>query len=60
MSLILVGKAPFTKGGQIIVNASEPNGITDASGTALDGNDEGKPGDNAILSVLPKGQGVER
>lgn len=59
VSLILVGKVPFTNGGQIIVNASAPNGITDTSGTRLDGNNEGVPGDNAVLSVLPKGQGVE-
>jgi hypothetical protein len=60
VSLMLVGKAPFTDGGQIIVNASGPGGITDTSGTALDGNDEGVPGDDAVLIVLPKGRGVDR
>jgi hypothetical protein len=60
VSLTLVGKAPFSDGGQIIVNASQPGGITDTSGTALDGNDEGVPGDNAVLIVLPKARGVDR
>jgi subtilase family serine protease len=60
VSLTVIGSAPFTSGGQIIVSASASSGITDASGTALDGNNEGVPGDNAVLSVLPKDRGVVR
>jgi hypothetical protein len=41
------------------VNAAAPNGIIDTSGTPLDGNDDGIPGDNGVLTVLPKGEGAE-
>jgi hypothetical protein len=58
VSLILVGKPKFTIGGQIVVNAAPSSGITDSSGIALDGNNEGVPGDNAVLTVLRKGKGL--
>jgi hypothetical protein len=58
VSLLVHGKAPFTQGGKIVVNASPLNGILAASGAALDGNDEGIPGDNAVLTVLPKDRGI--
>jgi hypothetical protein len=57
---MLVGKAPFTKGGQLIVNAASPGGITDTSGIPLDGDDEGAPGNNGALVILPKVRGVVR
>ncbi len=60
VSLTLAGKPAFTLGGQIVVNASGSSRITDVSGTALDGNDEGVPGDNAVLTVAPKGKRVTR
>jgi hypothetical protein len=58
VNLDLAGTPAFTLGGQIVVNAAAPGGITDTSGTALDGNDDGEPGGNAVLKVLPKGRNV--
>ena len=58
VSLTILGKAPFTLGGQIVVNASPATGITDTSGIALDGSNDGTPGGNAVLSVLKKDKGV--
>ncbi len=57
VSLSLAGKPAFTLGGQIVVDAG-PGGITDASGTALDGNGDGIPGGNAVFTVLPKARNV--
>ena len=58
VSLTLAGKVAFTLGGQIVVNASASSGVTDLAGTALDGNNEGVPGDNAVLTVAAKGKRV--
>ncbi len=58
VSLIVAGEVPFTLGGQIVVNAAPPAGITDTSGTALDGDNAGIPGDNAVLAVLKKDRGI--
>jgi hypothetical protein len=58
VGLFVIGSAPFTYGGQIVVNASASSGIIDTSGTAVDGNDEGVPGDNAVLVILKKDKGV--
>jgi hypothetical protein len=54
------GKVPFTKGGQLIVNASPSSGIIGTSGVALDGNNTGMPGDNATFTVLAKELGIIR
>jgi hypothetical protein len=47
-------------GGTIKVNASAPKGITDSSGTYLDGGDEGVAGDAEVFTISPKAQGVTR
>ncbi len=60
VSLMFVGQAPFKQGGQLVVNASPSTGIAGASGTALDGNNEGLPGDNGMFVVLPKARGIIR
>ena len=60
VSLMLAGKAPFAQGGQLVVNAASPGGLTDSSGTPLDGNNEGVPGDNGVFVILPKARGIER
>ncbi len=58
VSLTLAGKPAFTLGGQIVVNASALSGITDLAGTALDGNNDGVPGDSAVLTIAAKGKRV--
>ena len=60
VSLILKGNQAFATGGQITVIASAPNGVSSASGTLLDGNDEGIAGDNGVFSILPKARGITR
>jgi hypothetical protein len=60
VGLMFVGKAPFTKGRQLVVNAKPPGGIDSTSGTALDGNNEGVPRDNGVFVILPRARGVTR
>jgi hypothetical protein len=54
-TLTLTGKARFAHGGQVVVNAQPPSGITDTEGEYLDGSGQGMPGVNAIFTVSPKG-----
>jgi hypothetical protein len=60
VSLLLTGRPQFTYGGQIVVNASPPSGITDSSGNYLDGNDEGIQGDDGMFIILPKARRITR
>ena len=55
---LAVAGSLFTKGGQIAVNASPPEGITSASGVFLDGQDTGTAGTDAVLIISPKGTGI--
>jgi len=50
VNLIIEGKPHFTNGGQLIVNAAAPTGITGTTGVYVDG--------NAIFTVLPGGRGI--
>ena len=59
-TLNLAGKQAFVQGGQIIVNATAPNGVTSALDALLDGDNEGIAGDNATFKILPKGKSVTR
>jgi hypothetical protein len=43
----------------LIVNGSTPAGVGDASGNLLDGNGDGKPGDNYV-AILRRGFGPEK
>ncbi len=58
VTLMIVGPAAFPSGGQIVVNASSPGGITDTLGVYLDGTGKGVPGVNATLVISPKGRGI--
>ena len=60
VSLILIGKQAFTKGGQITVIAGPPDGVSGVSGVLLDGNDEGKGGDDGEFTILPGARGIAR
>jgi hypothetical protein len=58
VTLTIVGKAAFLQGGQIIVNAQSPGGITDTLGAFLDGTGKGVFGTNATLIISPKARGI--
>ncbi|MFI5457240.1 MAG: hypothetical protein ACHRXM_17480 [Isosphaerales bacterium] len=60
VSLMISGKPRFASGGQLVVNASAPNGITGTAGVYLDGNNQGRPGDNGTFSILPGARGIAR
>lgn len=51
--LILARSQNFAAGGQIVVNTSPPDGITDLTGTYIDGSGNGMPGSPAVLHILP-------
>jgi streptogramin lyase len=51
VTLNLAGKQTFAKGGQITVIYSPPNGVSSASGVALDSND-------ATFTVQPRAKGI--
>ena len=57
VSLLLIGKQAFAKGGQITVIAAPPDGVSSAAGVLLDGNDEGVAGDNGVFTILPRARG---
>jgi len=42
----------------LIVNSSTPTGVTDISGNLLDGNGDGKPGDNDV--AILRGFGLDK
>jgi len=60
VSLTLENRLLFALGGQIVVNASPPNGITSTSGAYLNRGSDGSPGSNAVFFILPNGGGVVR
>lgn len=60
VSLLLRGKQAFAQGGQITVNAAPPDGVSSASGVALDGGGQGQAGDNGVFTILPKARGITR
>jgi hypothetical protein len=51
VALTMQGKPKFTKGGQIRVIATPPNGVSSASGVALGAND-------TVFTILPKARGI--
>jgi hypothetical protein len=50
VSLLVAGRPSFAKGGQIVINAAPPSGITDTSGDYLAG--------STIFIILPKARGM--
>lgn len=57
VSLTFAGSPSFARGGQLVVNATAPNGITDTSGNYLAGGADGVAGTSAVFVILPDGQG---
>jgi virginiamycin B lyase len=60
VSLLLVGKPRFMKGGRLLVKATGPTGITGATGVQLDGSATGAPGTNGIFQILPRMRSITR
>jgi hypothetical protein len=60
VSLLLGKKQAFAKGGQVTVIAVPPGGVSSDSGVLLDGNGEGRAGDNGTFAILPRARGVDR
>jgi hypothetical protein len=60
VSLQLLAPQTFKQGGQINVLAAAPGGVSSAAGILLDGNNEGKAGDDGMFSILPKARGITR
>ena len=59
-SLLLSGKQAFAQGGRITVISTPPGGVSSAAGVLLDGNDEGRSGDNGTFTILPRARSVQR
>jgi hypothetical protein len=51
VTLTLLRKQAFAKGGKITINDAPPNGVSSASGVALDSND-------TMLTIQPKGKAI--
>jgi hypothetical protein len=60
VTLTLVGKPRFTRGGKLVVVAQPPKGIADAGGVPLDGGDLGMIGDDGTFVIAPKGSSLSR
>jgi virginiamycin B lyase len=60
VSLLLVGKPRFMKGGRLLVKATGPTGITGATGVQFDGSATGAPGTNGIFQILPRMRSITR
>jgi streptogramin lyase len=60
VTLTLVGKPKFTRGGKLVVVAQPPRGIADAGGVPLDGGDQGMFGDDGTFDIAPKGSSISR
>jgi hypothetical protein len=60
VSLNLLGRPQFAQGGQIIVIATPPFGLTDILGNPIEGNEDGLPGGHAVFTILPKARGITR
>ncbi len=53
VQILLRGRPPFPKGGQITLVAAPPTGIESAAAVFLDGNNEGVAGDNGVFQIGP-------
>ncbi len=60
VTLTLAGRPKFTKGGRLVVVAAPPGGVVSAAGVALDGGDQGVPGDDGTFVIAPKGAAISR
>ena len=60
VSLMLTGRAKFAQGGQLVVEAGPPDGITDTTGTYLDGAGTGVPGGNGVFTISTRARSITR
>ncbi len=60
VTLTLAGRPKFTKGGRLVVVAAPPGGIASAAGVALDGGNQGVPGNDGTFVIAPKGAAISR
>ena len=60
VTLTLVGKPRFVKGGKLVVVAQPPGGLTNTAGAPLDGGNQGAFGDNGTFVIGRKGQAISR
>jgi hypothetical protein len=56
--LTLLGKPHFAAGGQLLVSAANPSGISSPDGLHLQGNIGGYAGANGLYTSLPNGRGI--
>ncbi len=59
-TLTLVGHPKFAQGGELVVHASQPGGLVDASGLPVDAGGRGVPGDDGTFVIARKGKGISR
>ncbi len=57
---MLIGKPKFAHGGELVVNAQSPGGLTDTAGQYLDGGNQGAPGDNGVFLIARKATSISR
>ena len=50
VTLMLIGKPKFAHGGELVVNAQSPGGLTDTAGQYLDGGNQARP-DNGVFLI---------
>jgi streptogramin lyase len=60
VTLTLIGKPKFARGGKLVVVTKPPGGVADAAGVPLDGGDRGMFGDNGSFAIAPRGSGISR
>jgi hypothetical protein len=60
VTLTLVGRPKFARGGQLVVVAQPPDGITDAAGAPLDAGNRGIFGDNGTFVIARRGISISR
>ncbi len=60
VTLTLVGKPKFVKGGKLVVVAQPPGGLTNTAGAPLDGGNQGVFGDNGTFVIANKGKAISR
>jgi streptogramin lyase len=58
VKLTLSGRPHFAAGGQLVLNAANPNGIASSAGILLEGNMGGYSGANGAYTILPRGRGM--
>jgi len=60
VTLTLVGRPRFASGGQLVVVAQPPDGLTDAAGAPLDAGNRGVFGDDGTFAIARRGTSISR